>query len=247
MKEELLKIVQESLSSDDASEIVKEKFKKALESAIEDAFRWGDAKHAIEKKVKEVMVPYIESYDFSEYLPKLDTVLTEIVNSDRCIGNKKVLKNFKELMEEPEQKEIKLTDLFKAWIKHCEKNIDTDGLDIDYDDDVSYQSVDCEMRFELDDKPSWSSVQRAVITFENEHDEKLNVEIPVSKWIWNNGKEEPYTLSVHKDMMISSLRDLSEFEVLLLRLSRAETAIIIDEKYDDCCIYPVAKPEASFS
>lgn len=72
MKEELLKIVQESLSSDDASEIVKEKFKKALESAIEDAFRWGDAKHAIEKKVKEVMVPYIESYDFSEYLPKLD-------------------------------------------------------------------------------------------------------------------------------------------------------------------------------
>ena len=32
MKEELLKIVQESLSSDDASEIVKEKFKKALEA-----------------------------------------------------------------------------------------------------------------------------------------------------------------------------------------------------------------------
>lgn len=247
MKEELLKIAQESLSSDEVSEIVKEKFMNALGGAIEDAFRWGDAKHAIEEKVKEVMVPYIESYDFSEYLPKLDSVLTEIVNSDFCIGNKKVLENFKNLMIEPEQKEIKLTDLFKAWIKQCERDIDTDDLDIDYDDSVSYQSVECEMRFELEDKPSWSSAQRAVITFENEHDENLNVEIPVSKWIWNNRNEEPYTLSVYKDLTISSLRNLSEFEVLLLRLSRAGTAIIIDKEYDDDYIQPVKQPEASFS
>ena len=247
MKEELLKIAQESLSSDEVTEIVKEKFMKALGSAIEDAFRWGDAKHAIEDKVKEVMVPYIEQYDFSEYLPKLDSVLTEIVNSDFCIGNKKILENFEKLMLKPEQKEIKLTELFKAWVKQCEKDIDTDGLDIDYDDGVSYQSVDCEMRFELEDKPSWSSSQRAVITFENEHDEKLNIEIPVSKWIWNNGKEEPYTLSVYKDLMISSLRGLSEFDVLLLRLSRAGTAIIIDKESYDICICPEKEPEASFS
>lgn len=247
MKEELLKIAQESLSSDEVSEIVKEKFKNALGSAVEDAFRWGDAKKAIEKKVKEVMVPYIENYDFSEYLPKLDSVLTEIVNSDFCIGNKKILENFKELMLAPEQKEIKLTDLFKAWVKQCEKDIDTDGLDIYYDDGVSYQSVDCEMRFELEDRPSWSHLQMAVITFENEHDEKLNVEIPVSKWILDSGKEEPYTLSVHKDLMISSLRNLSEFDVLLLRLSRAGTAIIIDKKYDDSYIQPEKEPEASFS
>ena len=246
MKEELLKIASESLSSDEVGEIVKEKFMNALENAIENAFRWGDAKNAIEKKVKEVMVPYIESYDFSEYLPKLDSVLTEIVNSDFCIGNKKVLENFKNLMIEPTQKEIKLTDLFKAWIKQCEKDIDTDGLCIEDDDVVSYQSVDCEMRFELEDKPSWSSMQRAVITFENEHDEKLNVEILVSKWIWDNGKEEPYTLSAYKDLTISSLRYLSEFEVLLLRLSRAGTAIIIDEEYDDGYIQPEKEPEAEF-
>lgn len=246
MKEELLKIASESLSSDEVGEIVKEKFMNALENAIENAFHWGDAKNAIENKVKEVMVPYIESYDFSEYLPKLDSVLTEIVNSDFCIGNKKVLENFKNLMIKPEQKEIKLTDLFNAWIKQCERDIDTDGLDIDYDDGVSYQSVECEMRFELEDKPSWSSIQRAVITFENEHDEKLNVEIPVSKWIWDSGKEEPYTLSAYKDLTISSLRNLSEFEVLLLRLSRAGTAIVIDKEYDNSYIQPEKEPEAEF-
>ncbi len=244
MKEELLKIAQESLSSDEVSEIVKEKFKNALASAVEDAFRWGDAKKAIENKVKEVMVPYIENYDFSEYLPKLDSVLTEIVNSDFCMGNKKILENFEKLILAPEQKEIKLTDLFKAWIKQCEKDIDTEDLDINYDDGVSYQCVDCEMRFELEDKPKWSRFQRAVITFENEHDEKLNVEIPVSKWIESDGA---YTLSVYKDLMISSLASLSEFDVLLLRLSRASVEIIIDKEYDDDCIRPEKEPEVSFS
>ena len=190
------------------------------------------------------MVPYIENYDFSEYLPKLDSVLTEIVNSDFCMGNKKILENFEKLILAPEQKEIKLTDLFKAWIKQCEKDIDTEDLDINYDDGVSYQCVDCEMRFELEDKPKWSRFQRAVITFENEHDEKLNVEIPVSKWIESDGA---YTLSVYKDLMISSLASLSEFDVLLLRLSRARVEIIIDKEYDDDCIRPEKEPEVSFS
>lgn len=247
MKEELLKIAQESLSSEEVNAIVKEKFMKALGDAVNDAFRWGDTKRALEDKVKEVMVPYIENYDFSAYLPKLDSVLTDLVNSEMLMSNKKVLENFQELMTEPEQKEIKLTELFKAWIKQCEKDIDTDDLEIDYDDGVSYQSVDCTMRFELEEKQSWSSVQRAVIIFENEHDKKLNIEIPVSKWIWNARKEEPYTLSIASNVMVSSLRRLSDFEVLLLRLERAGTAIIIDKEYDDNCIRPEKEPEASFS
>ena len=247
MKEQLLKIAQASLSSEEAEEIVKEKFMKALGDAIENAFRWGDAKHALENKIKEAMVPYIENYDFSSYLPKLDSVLTELVNSDTCIGNKQILENFKNLMTEPEQKEIKVTDLFKAWIKQCNKDIDTDDLEIDYDDGVSYSCVDCEMRVEELDKPSWSSCQRAVITFENEHDEKLNIEIPISKWVWDSGKEEPYTLSVSSDVCILSLRRLNPFQVLLLRLERAQTAIVIDKDYEDDYIYPEKEPEASFS
>lgn len=247
MKEELLKIAQESLSDDEVSEIVKDKFKKAFSDAVDSVFSWGAVKDTIKSKITEVMVPYIENRDFSEYLPKLDTVLTELVNSDACIGNKKILENFKVLMTEPDAKEIKLTDLFNAWIKWCEKEIDTDGLEIDYDDSPSYCSVECIMRYEEEDKPSWSSIQRAVITFENEHDEKLNVEILISKWVWDSGEEEPYTLTLFSDIAISSLKNLDEFQLLLLRLARAGTAIVIDEEYDSGDIYPEKEPEASFS
>ena len=247
MKEELLKIAQESLSDDEVAEIVKDKFKKAFSDAVESAFRWGDAKKAIESKVTEVMVPYIEKRDFSEYLPKLDSVLTELVNSDACLGNKKILENFKDLMIEPESKSMKLTELFHAWIKKCEMDIDTDDLEIDYDDGVSYSSVECEMRFEEQDKPEWSSCRRAVIIFENEHDEKLNIEIPVSRWEWNSGKIEPWMLSIFNDVRISSLRRLNDFQIFLLRMERAGTEIIIDKDYDNGEIYPEKEPEASFS
>lgn len=247
MKEELLNIAMQSLSDDDVKEIVKDKFKRMMEKAVEDAFRWGDAEKAIKSKVTEVMVPYIEKYDFSEYLPKLDSVLTEIVNSDACMGNKTILENFRDLMIEPEQKEIKVTDLFKAWKKKCEKDIDTDGLDIDYDDGVSYSCVECEMSVEELDKPSWSNTQRALIIFENEHDESLNVEIPISKWIFDSGREEPYTLSLENDLTISSLRYMDDFQILLMRLARAGTSIVIDKNYDRDDIYPEAEPEASFS
>ena len=161
MKEELLKIAQESLSCEEVEQIVREKFMSALGSAIEDAFRWGGVRNALEDKVKEVMVPYIERYDLSAYLPKLDSVLTELVNSDTCIGNKQILENFRDLMTEPEQKEIKVTDLFKAWIKQCNRDIDTADLEICYDDSVSYSCVDCEMRVEELDRPSWSKIGRA--------------------------------------------------------------------------------------
>lgn len=247
MKNELLKIAQESLSDDDVSEIVKNKFKKALEDAVEHAFQWGDAKKAIEKKITEIMVPYIESHDFSEYLPKLDTVLTEIVNSDACIANKKILENFKDLVTAPDMKEIKLTDLFKEWIKYCEREIETNGLDVDYDDGVSYCTVNCTMTCEEEDKPSWSSMQRAVVIFENEHDESLNMEIPISKWEWPSGKEEPYTLVPLNNIAISSLKNLNEFQILLLRLARTGTAIIIDSEQEEGEIRPEKEPEISFS
>lgn len=246
MKEELLKIAQGVLTEEEVQEIVKEKFKEAFKNAVGEAFRWGDAERAIKNKITEVMVPYIEKYDFTDFLPKLDAVLAEIVNSDSCMAEKRILENFKGLMLEPEQKEIKVTDLFRAWIKQCNKKIDVDGLEVCYDDGVHYESVDCEMQFEEEDKPTWSCFQHGKIIFENDHDESLNIEIPVSKYIKGYGKEEQYEISLSSDIKISSLRRLSDFEVLLLRLERAGTAIVIDEEWDSSYIEPEKEPEATF-
>lgn len=243
MKEELLKMAQECLSEEEVKEILKKKFKESIESAIGSAFRWGDAEKALKKKINDVMVPYIEKYDFSEYLPKLDTVLTEIVNSDACIENKKILENFKELSIKQEEKEMEVTDLFDAWIAMCEKKISTTGLEVEFDDGPHYESVSCEMLIEECERSTWSSLHRAVIIFENEHDEELNMEIPISKWDF----EKEYTLDSLGCVDIKSLRYLGEFDMLLLRLQRAGTKIIINEMEVDGEICPKEEPEVSFS
>lgn len=247
MKEELLNIAMQSLSDDDVKEIVKDKFKKMVEKAVEDAFRWGDVEKQLEAKLQRLWFRISKNTTSPNIFLSLDSVLTEIVNSDTCMGNKTIFENFRDLMIEPEQKEIKVTDLFKAWKNKCERDINTDGLDIDYDDGVSYSCVECEMIVEELGKPSWSSTKRALITFENEHDESLNVEIPISKWIFDSGREEPYTLSLENDLTISSLRYMDDFQILLMRLARARTTIVIDKNYDSDDIYPEAEPEASFS
>ena len=247
MKNEILKIAGEVLTDDDINQIIKDKFKDAVRDACDSAFRWGDIKRSIEKKIEEVMVPYIEAQDFSEYLPKLDTVLTQIINSDNCIGQKKILQNFQSLMTEPEYKEIKLTDVFGKWVEYCENVINTDGLEICYDDGVSYRPVECTMEFNEGEKRSWSSFRHANVVFQNEHDKKLNVEIRLCKYEGLSRNDEGYTISLHNCTIISSLRSINDFELFLIRLERAGTKIIIDSEYEPGEIQPDEEPEATYS
>lgn len=245
MAEKLMEAASAAFSEESVMAVVKEQMSKAVESAVNDAFKWGTVKDALDKKIKETMVPYIEEYDFSEFLPKLDTVLTGLLNSENCMAEKTMLENFKNLMTVPDVKEIKVTELFDMWIKMCEKNIDTTGLEAECDGERPYyKPVECVMDVEELDKPDWSVFRRARITFENEQDTSLNVEIMVSRF--ENGKENEentYTISASDDVMLSSLRNLNEFEILLLRLQRAQIPIIIDEDYDNREIEPEEEPE----
>ncbi|MEB8584056.1 hypothetical protein P4G63_29155, partial [Bacillus cereus] len=91
----------------------------------------------IEEKVKSVMVPYLENYDYSNYITKLDSVLVDILKSS-ALENKQLLSNFQELMIPAAEKTIKVTDLFEKWKEHVEQNVETDGLEVDYDEKMNF-------------------------------------------------------------------------------------------------------------
>ena len=49
--------------------VISRKMEECIESAIKDMFGWnGEIKKVIEDKVKSVMIPYLESYDYSQYI-----------------------------------------------------------------------------------------------------------------------------------------------------------------------------------
>lgn len=227
MKDELLKVAQECLSDNDIKEIVRNKFKEMIEKSIEDSFRWGDVKNTLNKRLKEVLVPYIEGYDFEEYLPKLDTVLTELLNSSGCKAERDILNNFKELVKVDDRKEITVSEIFEEYVKYCDDAIKND---------ISYsptnETVECRMDIEYIDKNIISNFQDAVINLSCEYEdvEDLNMEIRLYKY-----KEYEYKIENQRELMLNSLRYLDKFNLLLLKLKRNNVDIMIDKEilYDD--------------
>src|SRR5699024_4551037 len=91
-------VISKKLEDGTIENLIAEQLEKGVTHALDNIFRsYGDVTKVIEDKVKSVMVPYLENYDYSEYITKLDSVLTDVLKSS-ALENKKLLENFKELM-----------------------------------------------------------------------------------------------------------------------------------------------------
>ena len=173
-------VIAQKLEDGTVERIIGEELEKGVRKSLDGLFSYGgDAKKVIEEKIKSVMVPCLESYDYSKYILKLDTVLVEILKNT-ALDNKQMLENFKDLMLPEERKIIKATEIFKEWQKKVAKDVDTSDLEISYDDRVSYQDVDVSMTFENLDK-GYSIYDRARLVFECE-DEDMNCEVRLKRW-----------------------------------------------------------------
>lgn len=238
-------VISQKLEDGSVEKIIGEQFEIGLKKALDNLFSsYGDVTKIVEKQLKSVLVPYLEGYDYSEYIVKLDSVLVEILQNT-AVDNKKMLENFKELMT-PKEEKIKASELFEKWIKHVEKNVETDGLEVEYDDGVSYETVHVTMEVEEDESRSWSSFKHATLIFECEHDEEMNFAIRLSKYTGGR-KGEDYDISYDRAPDIKSLRYISDFEVYLMALAQSNTQLTLDKTYDSEDVRPEKEPEPSFS
>lgn len=244
--EEIKRITDEIIQDGTVEKIIKEKITKGFESAIDSAFSFGKLRDAIRKRTDEVLVPLIESYDMSEYIVKLDTVLTEIVNSTALTDNKRILANFKSLMTEPEMKTITVSELFKEYKKFVAKEMDTDGRDVQVDDGVYYDPMEVNFEVIEEEDRSWSCFDRAILELsvdEEEQQEKLNRTIRLDHY--KNGKEG-WDIISESNPQITSLRYLDDFDIFLLKLQRANVKVIVDKKSDWDSVISENEPEATY-
>lgn len=243
IEQSLAEMLEKKLSDGTIEKVVEEKLSKCIGECVEDMFRWnGAAKELIEEKLKETMIPAIGRHDFSEYTLKMDAVLTEIVNTTSLQDNKKVLDNFKELMIEDE-KEIKLSDIFEKWCDYVAENVDTSGLDVVYDDGVSYECVSVEMETEDIESRSAHAPNKKVVYFTCEHDEDMNLQFEIYKYDFMKG----YEISGYGIAKINNLSGMDDMQILLLKLGRNSTKISLDKEFDDAEVQPEKEPEPTFS
>lgn len=245
--EDIKRITDEILSDGTVDQIIREKLTDGIEKTISSSFSYGELGKAVKERVEQILVPFIESYDMSAYIAKLDTVLTEIVNKTVLVDNKQMLENFQYLMKEPQITEIKLTDLFKEYKKFVARNMDTYDREVEWDDSPEYEAMTVYFEFEEDRERRWSSFKHATIDFtvdeENQQDE-LNRTIRLSKW--DGDRRDGWEIRVDTNPNLNSLRNLDEFELLLIKLQRANVRIIADKLSDEDYVYSDTKPELTY-
>lgn len=250
LEEKMSEIISKKLVDGTIEKIVEEKLTAAIDSAVSDIFRWGEGEKAIKEKLKEVMIPVIERHNFNDYALKLDTVLTEIVNQTSLADNKSILESFKELMIEPDVETINVSEIFEQYKKFVAKNVDTDGLEAMCDDgDPYYENVEVGYDVEIEES-RWSSsfYNHATIRFYCKHDKDEKLEFTLKLFKSSKDKEwSMFNTHMKREIDINSLKNLSDFEIFILRLDRAFVHIVIDNYSDSDDIEPEKKPEWELS
>jgi hypothetical protein len=235
-------VITTKLEEGHIEKMVAENLEKGVNKALESLLgNYGDITKVIQGKIKEVMIKQLSSYDYSNYVVKLDCVLSEILQKT-ALDHKKILQNFKELMIDAKLPvRVKVSDIFEQFKKYVSENVDTSELEVDTDDTPTYEHVPVTMEVEYEEKRSWGCFRYARVIFECGKDENLNCEIHLSKF-----KEYPWSMSVGIDTSINSLRYLDEFKIYLLKLSQIGDKIEIDDDYLEDDVRPEAEPEVSF-
>lgn len=235
-------VITQKLEDGTVEKLISEEFEKGIKSSLESLFRsYGSLGKIIEKQIESVIVPYLESYDYSRYVTKLDVVLTEVLKNT-TLDNNKILENFKHLAAYEDVKEIKISELFSKWMDYVASNVNTDGLEVEFDDGVRYEWFGVTLEVEYEQERDWSIYKYATVVLECGHDEEMNVEIRLKQFKnygWEIVSDTIYTLN--------SLRSIDEFSILLMNLAQSGAKVIIDVEHDDESVRPEAEPEASFS
>lgn len=243
-EERVAKTVSEKMNDGTVEKLVADAAEKALKKSIDDQFGWnGEAKKIIDEKVKAVMTQAIEQIDLNEYTVKLDTILTEIVNSTTLVDNKEILGNFKELMTEPDKDVISLKDIFEKYKEYVSESVDTSDLEISFDDETpSYQNVTVEVEVEMIN--SIFGGRTCNLLFECHEDKNLTKKIRLYETRLNG---RFHIASLKGEINLNSLRYVDEFDIFMMRLDRAFCDITdIMEMYDDE-VEVKAEPEASYT
>ncbi len=244
IEKSIAEIIENKLKDGTIENAIGTAISESIAKSLDGIFSYaGEGKKLIDEKLKKIMVPAIEQYDFNQHLVKLDTILTEIVNTTGVQENKKIIENFKSLMIEDELKEIKLSEIFEKWCDFVGSNVGTSNLDVVVDDGVYYESVEVEMNVELIENRYSHAADKKIVYFTCDSDDSVNIQFEVYKYSFMKG----YEINDNIGIELKSIRHLNEMQILLARLARSSTNVVIDSEFAREDITPDAEPEVTFN
>lgn len=244
----ILEVTKNTLESGELEDLVKERILKTFSEAFDRALSYGDVRRAIDDRLKEVMIPYIEQYDMRRYVVKLDAILGELLTESAVGENRKILSNFKRIMTPSNEKTITLEKIFKEYCDFAAEEVDTSDFEVSFDDDdPTYEYFGVEVALLSDEKPTFyrSSFKSATLYFHpSDIDQKqLCFSAKLTKWEWQDG----WQIHPNVNPTFNGLVNMNEFECFLMALSKSGALLVGDTNYLSEDIEPNEKPNCSWS
>lgn len=251
--EDIKRINDEMMADGTIDNIIRERLTKAYTDAVDNAFRWGDLKDAIEKRLKEILIPAIERSDLSDYVVKLDEILTSIIHETSLPDHKRLLEHFDTIICKKMPKTITLEEILDKYMEFCKEELECCGRKVDTDEgDPSYENCEAQVTVEDDDRYGRFSNEYAVLLCQigedesDENKEKLNRRVRLTHYSWE--KEEGYRIEYSGATDITSLKYMPDFDVWLLALSQNGTRVIAERGDGESDEFePNAQPECEWT
>jgi len=255
------------LNDNTTQQMIQDAMQKAIAKAVENNFdSYSPVGKAIKKKIEEILVPAVEAYDMSAYVPKLDAILTEIAKNPICNDVAKTTNNFKELfvgfgkakytLKETKtkygQRTATLGEIFDAYTKFIEE-YEFDRSDLKVYDSESYESVECYCDVEDISPERYSSRKTLQITLRNsvaeEHDNNEHSDtcfvFTLTQWDFMR-KEGTWDLTYAVNPSLDSIRNMSDFEIFLLKIIQNHIDITDPQDFEESVILKM-EPEPNVS
>ena len=254
LENNIKEIINRDIKNGIIEEAVSKKFKEAIDKALDSLFSsYGDITKLLEEEIKKVMVDYLESYDYSKYIVKLDSVLKDILD-EATLPNRELLENFKELMKPiklTREDSIKVSEIAEVYADYCSTSVDTSKLEVVTDDSCEpyYEHLTINVEFQDLGLSAGRYFEEAVLHLQCEDDEALNANIKLyrSKSSLYRGGDR-WSVSYRKIQDLKSLRHLDKFEIFVMKLAHNFKVIEVDEECFDLYEIEVeAEPEPEWS
>lgn len=247
MKDIINQVYEKKLMDGTIERIVSEHFDKMIADICHDQMSWnGEAKKAIEDRLKPIMLQAIERSDLSNLVTKITTVINAGIKGSSLEGFERLTSGVRnlfgsnQLIEKYAKREsIKVSEIFAEYCEFVSKaysDYEFEAREVSYDEGEGAY-VDCSMSVEDDTQNYFFRKNGYIVELTNEksNDEKsTDIKFRLS---WNYDNTQLHVESDFRSLSISDLKYMPPFILFLSWLEGKYIQIELDEREDSESAY----------
>lgn len=247
MKDIINKVYEKKLTDGTIEKIVSEHFDKMIADICHNQMSWnGEAKKAIEERLKPIMLQAIERSDLSDLVTKITTVINAGIKGSPLEGFERLTSGVRNLFgsnqlieKYAKRKSIKVSEIFAEYCEFVSKaytQYDFETSEIIYDDGKGAY-VDCSMSVEGDTQNYFFRKNGYIVELTNEksNDERsTDIKFRLS---WNYDNTQLHVESDFRSLSIIDLKYMPPFFLFLSWLESEYVKIELDEREDSESAY----------